>query len=63
MNGKGEASELTDLNRPQGTNNGTREERDEKSRKLLAKFSAMTVMRAALQGAGGIVGLWTALAL
>lgn len=59
---KGEASEFTDLSGPQTkTKQDSSKEQDEEVRQLLGKFAAMNAVRAVLIGAGGIVGLWTAL--
>lgn len=62
VNSVGEASQFTDLSGPQGkTKRDSTQEEDEKARALLSKFGAMNAVRAVLIGAGGVVGLWTAL--
>lgn len=64
VDGKGEAEEFTDLSGPQTkTDQQTTEEDDEKVRELLGKFALLNSVRAVLMVAGGVVGLWTALAL
>ncbi|KAL8724610.1 MAG: hypothetical protein Q9166_007850 [cf. Caloplaca sp. 2 TL-2023] len=63
ISGEGQVSEFSDLSKPQGkVDNETTEEDDEKVGDLLAKFGTMNMARAMLIGAGGIVGLLTALA-
>ncbi|EMC91098.1 hypothetical protein BAUCODRAFT_152392 [Baudoinia panamericana UAMH 10762] len=61
--GKGEADEFSDLSVPQGkTKQSSSAEDDERVRKLLGDFALLNNVRAVLMGAGGIAGLWTALA-
>jgi hypothetical protein len=63
VNGKGEGREFTDLSGPQSrTVDNTSGAEDEKVRELLTKFSRLNMLRAVLLGAGGILGLVTALA-
>ncbi|KAL8772476.1 MAG: hypothetical protein Q9209_002428 [Squamulea sp. 1 TL-2023] len=63
ISGEGQTSEFSDLSKPQGkVENETTEEDDEKVEKLLATFGNMNMARGLLIGAGGIVGLLTALA-
>ncbi|KAK5107950.1 hypothetical protein LTR62_000495 [Meristemomyces frigidus] len=63
VGGKGQAAEFTDLSRPQGeTAKQSSAEEDRKVRELLSTFAQLNGLRAALLTAGGIVGLWTALA-
>ncbi|KAL8783701.1 MAG: hypothetical protein Q9213_004440 [Squamulea squamosa] len=53
--GKGQASEFSDLSKPQGkVKNETTKEDDEKVEKLLAKFGTLNMARGILIGAGGI---------
>ncbi|RYO89704.1 hypothetical protein DL766_001433 [Monosporascus sp. MC13-8B] len=59
--GKGGASELTDLSGPQTRAQASTEEDDEKVRALLDKLGKLNLVRAFLLGAGGVLGLWTAL--
>lgn len=62
--GKGEAAEFKDLSRPmERTPKDTSEGEDEKVRRLLTKFAALNMVRAAVIGLGGVVGLYTALTL
>ncbi|ORY61584.1 uncharacterized protein BCR38DRAFT_298163, partial [Pseudomassariella vexata] len=62
VNGTGEAAEFTDLSGPQErTPLDTTEEENGESRKLLGKFARLNAVRAVLLGAGGILGLVTAL--
>ena len=61
--GKGEASsQFTDLSKPQEkTSEATSSAKDKEVRELLAKFARLNTTRAILLGAGGLLGLWTAL--
>ncbi|RYP58746.1 hypothetical protein DL770_010370 [Monosporascus sp. CRB-9-2] len=59
--GKGGASEFTDLSGPQTRTQVSTAEEDEKVRGLLDRFGKLNLMRAVLLGAGGVLGLWTAL--
>jgi hypothetical protein len=62
VQGDGEAEEFTDLSGPQTkTTQDTTVEEDEKVQQLLSNFGTLNMVRAVLIGAGGIVGLWTAL--
>lgn len=61
--GKGQAGEFNDLSGPQGkTKQDSSEEEDRRAKELLGKFGQLNGVRALLMGAGGIVGLITALA-
>ena len=61
--GKGQPSQWTDLSGPQGkTEHSATKEEDEKVWDLLQKFGQLNTVRAVLLGAGGVVGLATALA-
>ncbi|KAK5112882.1 hypothetical protein LTR85_011109 [Meristemomyces frigidus] len=61
---KGAAGEFGDLSGPQGrTAQRSSGEDDRKVRELLARFGRLNGLRAVLMGAGGVVGLWVALAL
>ena len=63
VSGKGQAGQFTDLSGPQGkTEQDTSNEEDKKVRDLLQKFGQMNTLRAVLIGAGGVLGLVTALA-
>jgi len=63
-NGEGEAPQFTDLSKPQErTKEDTTTAEDEEVKRLLAKFASLNTTRAILLGAGGVVGLWTALVL
>lgn len=60
--GEGEAPQFTDLSKPQErTDQDSTKDEDAEVRKLLAKFAVLNTTRAVLLGAGGLVGLWTAL--
>ncbi|RYP13037.1 hypothetical protein DL767_010910 [Monosporascus sp. MG133] len=59
--GKGGASEFTDLSGPQTRIRVSTAEEDEKVRRLLDMFGKLNLVRAVLLGAGGVLGLWTAL--
>ncbi|RYO74343.1 hypothetical protein DL764_010868 [Monosporascus ibericus] len=59
--GKGGASEFTGLSRPQTRTQVSTAEEDENVRRLLEKFGKLNLVRAVLLGAGGVLGLWTAL--
>lgn len=62
VNSKGEAPQFTDLSGPQTqTTQQTTKEDDEEANELLRKFAAMNLTRALAIGAGGVVGLCTAL--
>ena len=61
--GKGEAAEFSDLGGPPAkTEDTSSDEDDEKVKELLDRFGKLNFVRAVLIGAGGVVGLWTALA-
>ncbi len=61
---KGGLDQFTDLSGPQAeTDKGTSSEDDRKVKELLGNFGQLNAVRAILLGAGGILGLWTALAL
>lgn len=63
ISGEGQASEFSDLSKPQGkVENKTTEDDDEKVGKLLTTFGRLNMARAILLGVGGILGLLTALA-
>ncbi|KAK5946638.1 hypothetical protein PMZ80_000781 [Knufia obscura] len=63
VEGKGQASQFTDLSGPQGkAEKSSTQAEDEEVRELLGKFGRMNAGRAVLMAAGGIVGLATALA-
>ena len=63
VSGRGLPSQFSDLSRPQGkTEEDTTEDEDEKVRGLLRKFGRENMVRAVLLGAGGVVGLISALA-
>lgn len=63
VNGEGQAPQFTDLSGPQTkTKSDTTETEDKEAQELLGKFGQMNMVRAVLIGAGGIVGLLTALA-
>jgi hypothetical protein len=63
VNGKEDVSQWSDLSDPQEkTRRDTTEQQDEEVKGLLTKFEKLNYVRAALIGAGGIVGLMTALA-
>ncbi|EPE24840.1 hypothetical protein GLAREA_11421 [Glarea lozoyensis ATCC 20868] len=59
--GTGEGSEFTDLSGPQEKVEGGTEEEDERVVVLLRRFQVLNFVRAALIGAGGVVGLVVAL--
>ena len=60
--GEGEVPQFTDLSKPQEkTSEDSTAEEDEKVRRLLAQFARLNTTRAILLGAGGLLGLWTAL--
>ncbi|KAH9908978.1 hypothetical protein F4778DRAFT_714796 [Xylariomycetidae sp. FL2044] len=63
VNGKGEGlSQFADLSGPQGqTPIQTSRDEDEEVVALLDRFGKLNMVRAVLIGAGGILGLWTAL--
>lgn len=62
VKGSGEGVEFTDLSGPQErTRDDSNQEQDEKVYKLLEKFRWLNLVRAVLIGAGGVVGLYTAL--
>ncbi|KAK9773071.1 hypothetical protein AB5N19_05776 [Seiridium cardinale] len=62
--GKGEGAEFRDLSGPlRKTPEDTSEAEDKKVRQLLSKFSKLNMLRATVIGLGGVVGLFTALAL
>ncbi|KUJ11892.1 uncharacterized protein LY89DRAFT_688378 [Mollisia scopiformis] len=62
VNGEGEGAESTDLSGPQErTEVKTTKEDDARARTLLKRFETLNAVRAGLIGAGGIVGLVTAL--
>lgn len=63
VSGRGLPSQFSDLSRPQGkTDKDTTEEEDEKVKALLRKFGRENMVRAVLLGAGGVIGLISALA-
>ena len=63
VSGKGQPSQIKDLSGPQAkTEQSITEEEDREVRRLLEKFGRMNLAQAVLIGAGGIVGLATALA-
>lgn len=58
VNGKDDISQWSDLSDPQEkTRIDSTKEQDEEARGLLTKFQRLNCVRAALLGAGGIVGL------
>ncbi|RYP65794.1 hypothetical protein DL769_006214 [Monosporascus sp. CRB-8-3] len=59
--GKGGAPQFTDLSGPQTRTQESTAAEDEKVRELLDKFGKLNLVRAFLLGAGGVLGLWTAL--
>lgn len=60
--GKGEAGEFTDLSGPQErTARDSTAEEDRKARELLERFRWLNLVRSILIGAGGVVGISTAL--
>lgn len=60
---RGQAAEFRDLSGPQEkTERDSTRAEDEEVRELLDKFGKMNAVRAVLMGAGGVVGLATALA-
>lgn len=62
VNGKGQASQWTDFSNPQTkTQSDTTEAEDKEVQELLGKFGRLNLVRAILLGAGGVVGLLTAL--
>ncbi|KAH7308809.1 hypothetical protein BKA65DRAFT_174381 [Rhexocercosporidium sp. MPI-PUGE-AT-0058] len=62
VEGKGDVNEFTDLSGPLGkTEREGTEEEERQVKELLGKFGCMNASRAALIGAGGLVGLFTAL--
>ena len=62
VNSKGVTNEFKDLSGPQSqTSESTTMEEDEKTRELLGRFGRLNLVRAALTGVGGIVGLVAAL--
>jgi len=62
VEGKGGVNEFTDLSGPLGkTEREGTEEEERQVKELLGKFGWMNASRAALIGAGGLVGLFTAL--
>ncbi|CEI62537.1 hypothetical protein FVEN_g5079 [Fusarium venenatum] len=62
VKGSGEGVEFTDLSGPQErTKEDSNQEQDEKVNALLEKFRWLNLVRAALIGAGGVVGLYAAL--
>lgn len=62
MDGKFELAEFRDLSLPQErTERESTEEEDERARELLGRFGRLNLVRAALMGAGGVVGLVVAL--
>ena len=63
VNSKGLPSQWTDLSGPQvKTEESSTEEDERKAQELLANFGRMNMVRALLLGAGGVIGLMTALA-
>jgi len=63
VNGKGQASQFTDLSGPQTKTQREATPAEERQvQELLDKFTRINYVRAALLGAGGVVGLVTALA-
>lgn len=62
VNGEGQENQFTDLSDPQShTNKDSSEEEDRRVKELLDRFGKLNLVRAGLLGAGGVVGLWTAL--
>jgi hypothetical protein len=62
VNRKGAVEELSDLSGPiSRTEHDSTKEEDNEARELLTKFYSLNLVRAVLLGAGGIVGLMTAL--
>jgi hypothetical protein len=62
--GKGESDQFRDLSGPlTQTPEETNEADDKKVRQLLSKFGKLNMLRAVMIGLGGVVGLFTALAL
>jgi len=60
---RSQAAEFKDVSGPQAkTESDSTKAEDEEVRELLGKFARLNAVRAALMGAGGIVGLATALA-
>jgi hypothetical protein len=63
VKGSGEGVEFTDLSGPQErTERESSQEDDEKVRQLLEKFRWLNLVRAVLIGAGGVIGLYAAMA-
>ena len=63
FDGKGQASQWTDLSGPQAkTQSETTSSEDKEVKELLGRFGRLNLVRATLIGAGGLVGLLTALA-
>lgn len=63
VSGEGQESQFTDLSGPQTkTSRESSEEEDREVQALLERFGKLNLVRAGLLGAGGVVGLWTALA-
>lgn len=63
VDGVGEVSQFTDLSGPQEkTDQESTAAENQKVKALLEKFGILNAMRAGLIGAGGVVGLVTALA-
>lgn len=62
VDGKGDVSQFGDLSGPMGkTSQETSESEEKEVKELLGKFGQLNGVRASLLGAGGMVGLWTAL--
>ena len=63
VDGEGQAGQFGDLSGPmEKTADASTKEEDEEVRELLGKFGRLNAVRAVLLGAGGVVGLATALA-
>ncbi|KAK4553280.1 hypothetical protein LTR86_009580 [Recurvomyces mirabilis] len=63
LDGEDQANQFTDLSGPQSkSTKDSSPEQDKKAKELLGKFAQLNGLRAALMLAGGMVGLWTALA-
>lgn len=63
VNGKGAVNQFGDLSGPMGkTRREASEEEDSEVRELLGSFGRLNAVRALLIGAGGLLGLWAALA-